>query len=412
MNKKNINRILVYTHNSIGLGHAFRTLAVITGIRKWRPDIDFLVVSGTSIPHIFFRQGIEVVKLPSIKLDLDHKQHPLCPRYLATFNLEEMFDFRQRILSASFDSFEPDALVVEHNMTGQMNELIPLHLKKWMRRGGAMDFALIYICRGIMSRGPLLRIPYQNPRHRSESVNIGELYDIMYVLEERDFIDVNKEFLGNDPKLDKKVRYLGRITHKLRHELLPLEEVWRRFNLADKKTILMTLGRYGRVIDIFKHMLAAFKRLGLDGDHQVVITLDPYLDLDKTRAITAHALGNEAIVLPFVPSLVDLINVADLVVCRAGYNTINEILLTDTKALIIPEHHAGGEQELRAATIPQDNVTVVSEADILRRNPDRVLREILDRPVTPLAFDFDKYKIGKAIIDYLEKWKARRPLAG
>ena len=39
----NIKRVLVYTHNSIGLGHAFRTLAVITGMRKWRPDIDFLI---------------------------------------------------------------------------------------------------------------------------------------------------------------------------------------------------------------------------------------------------------------------------------------------------------------------------------------------------------------------------------
>ncbi|MBM3299753.1 MAG: hypothetical protein FJY85_07345, partial [Deltaproteobacteria bacterium] len=61
-----IKRILVYTHNSIGLGHAFRTLAVVTGIKKWRPDIDFLVMSGCSIPQIFFQEGIEVVKLPSV----------------------------------------------------------------------------------------------------------------------------------------------------------------------------------------------------------------------------------------------------------------------------------------------------------------------------------------------------------
>jgi len=59
-----IKRILVYTHNSIGVGHAFRTSAVITGIRKWRPDIDFLVVSGTSVPQVFFREGVEVIKLP------------------------------------------------------------------------------------------------------------------------------------------------------------------------------------------------------------------------------------------------------------------------------------------------------------------------------------------------------------
>ncbi len=73
MDRENIKRILVYTHNSIGLGHAFRTLAAITGIKKWRPDIDFLVISGTSIQQIFFKEGIEVIKLPSIKLDIDRQ---------------------------------------------------------------------------------------------------------------------------------------------------------------------------------------------------------------------------------------------------------------------------------------------------------------------------------------------------
>ena len=59
-----IKRVLVYTHNSIGMGHAFRTLAVITGIKHHRPDIDFLVLSGSSIPHLFLSHGIEVIKLP------------------------------------------------------------------------------------------------------------------------------------------------------------------------------------------------------------------------------------------------------------------------------------------------------------------------------------------------------------
>src|SRR3990172_1656006 len=173
MSRENIKRILVYTHNSIGLGHAFRTLAVITGMKKWRPDIDFLVVSSTSVPQIFFKEGIEVIKLPSVKIDIDHKDNPMQSRYLTGFELETIFDFRQRLIMASFDFFQPDALIIEHNMTGQMSELIPLLMKKWMRNGGPVDFAVVHICRGIMKWVPLLSIPYQNPRHRSESINIG-----------------------------------------------------------------------------------------------------------------------------------------------------------------------------------------------------------------------------------------------
>ena len=126
-----IKRVLVYTHNSIGLGHAFRTLAVVTGIRKSRPDIDFLVISSTSIPQIFFDEGIEVVKLPSVKLDIDREDSPMLPRYLSCFDLETIFDFRQRLIMETFDFFKPDVLIIEHNMTGQMSELIPLLMNKW-----------------------------------------------------------------------------------------------------------------------------------------------------------------------------------------------------------------------------------------------------------------------------------------
>ena len=118
----NIKRILVYTHNSIGLGHAFRTLAVITSIKRWRPDINFLVITSTSIPQIFFEEGIEVVKLPSVKLDIDRLNDPMIPRYLTDFDVESIFEFRQRIILETFDFFKPDVLMVEHNMTGQMSE--------------------------------------------------------------------------------------------------------------------------------------------------------------------------------------------------------------------------------------------------------------------------------------------------
>ena len=225
MEANKIKRVLFYTHNSIGLGHAVRTLAVITGLLRADPDLEFLVLSGTSVPQLFSREGIEIIKLPSTKMDFETEGGKLRPRYLHSIPLEQVYDFRQTIITEAFHFFEPQALMIEHNMTGQMNELVPLQLKKYMRRGGRLDFAMCYVCRGIMSRGPLLRIPYQNPRHGSESVNIGQLYDFIYVLEDQDIIDVNREFLGNDPELEPKIRYLGKITSKVRSEIATRAEV-------------------------------------------------------------------------------------------------------------------------------------------------------------------------------------------
>ncbi len=407
MDRENIKRILVYTHNSIGLGHAFRTLAAITGIKKWRPDIDFLVISGTSIQQIFFKEGIEVIKLPSIKLDIDHQDSPMHSRYLSGFDLESIFDFRQSIIMKTFDFFQPDALIIEHNMTGQMSELIPLLMKKWMRKGGPVDFALAHICRGIMKWIPLLQIPYQNPRHRSESINIGELYDFMYVLEDREVIDINKEFLGNDPDLEKKIRYLGKITNKVYGELPSREETFERFGLMDRKIILISLGRNNKVGVLAKSLLEALESTGLRASHQIVMVLDPYLDPELNLSIKDHPLSKGVRFTSFLPDLVDLIHHSELVISRAGYNIVNEILLTGTKAILVPESHGGGEQEKRARSIQADNIRVLMEEDALRNGPGEIILDFLNEPMRLISQKFDKYAIGKSIIDDLENWKAR-----
>ena len=407
MDRENIKRILVYTHNSIGLGHAFRTLAVITGIKKWRPDIDFLVISGTSIQQIFFKEGIEVIKLPSIKLDIDRQDSPMYSRYLSGFDLEAIFDFRQSLIMRTFDFFQPDALIIEHNMTGQMSELIPLLMKKWMRKGGPVDFALVHVCRGIMKWVPLLKIPYQNPRHRSESINIGELYDFMYVLEDREVIDINKEFLGNDPDLEKKIRYLGKITNKVYGELPSRDETLERFCLTDRKIILISLGRNNRVGALAGSILEGLEKTGLRTSHQVVMVLDPYLDSELSQSLRDHPLSKGVRFVPFLPDLVDLIHHSDLVISRAGYNIVNEILLTGAKAILVPESHGGGEQEMRARSIQEENIRVLIEPEVLRNSPGDTIQDLLNEPIQPISHKFDKYAIGKSIIEDLENWKSR-----
>ncbi len=403
--KRRIKRILVYTHNSIGVGHAFRTSAVITGIKKWRPDIDFLVISGTSVPQVFFRECIEVIKLPSVKLDIDRKDSPMCSRYLSGFELENIFDFRQRLILASFDFLQPDALIIEHNMTGQMSELIPLLMKKWMRKGGPVDFAVAHICRGIMKWVPLLRIPYQNPRHRSESINIGSLYDFMYVLEDRDIIDINKEFLGSDPELDKKIHYLGKITNRTSEELPGREKALERFGLPDRPLIVISLGRNSKAMAVTLRILDFIDRFNLKSKYQIVVVLDTYLDPESSSTILSHPLGRGVRFLGFTLDLVDLFNHAELVVSRAGYNTVNEILLTGVKAVIIPESHGSGEQEQRARSAPSDNIVIMNEDEVLETEFGPRIINFLETGSRAAPCKFDKYAIGKRIIKDLEAWR-------
>ncbi len=402
-----IKRVLVYTHNSIGLGHAFRTLAVLTGMKKWRPDIDFLVICGTSVPQVFMAEGIEVIKLPSIKIDIDKPNSPMQSRYLSGFELEEIFDFRQQIIMATFDFFQPDALLIEHNMTGQMSELIPLLMKKWMRKGGPVDFALAHICRGIMKWVPLLRIPYQNPRHRSESINIGALYDFMYVLEDREVIDINKQFLGNDPELEKKIKYLGKITNRTYPELPSRSVVLNRLGLPDEKLVVVSLGRNQKVCAISGRLVQAFENIRNAFNFQPVMVLDPYMDHACAMDIKRQSSGSQIKCLDFAPDLVELIRHSELVISRAGYNTVNEILLTGAKAILIPESHGSGEQELRVRNIGDERLRTVTEEQILGSGTEELILDMLNQNGQGKSLHFDKYAIGKQILEDLEDWKSK-----
>ncbi len=401
-----IKRLLFYTHNSIGHGHAFRTLAIISGMRRWRPDLDFLVVSGSSVPQIFFDEGIEVVKLPGIKIDFDNQVNPLQPRYLKSLEVDKIFAFRMQVIQDTFAFFEPQALFIEHYMAGLMNEALPLILKKRLRREQPTDFALVHLSRDIMRGAPNLFIPYQTPSDQPEGVNIALNFDFIYVLDDARNIDFNREVLGNNPELANRIHYLGGVTIKTREELPDRQEVLRHFNLGTEPLILVSLGRHGKIVEMLRQLLSGFDRLSFTKDYQIVLIVDPYLEDSTISSLKSDTLADRIHFLPFKSNLIDLINIAELVVCRAGYNTINEILLTGARALVIPERHPSQEQERRASSIPLDNVAVVTEEEVLDSQIEKIISELLQRPATPLNYRFDKYAIGRRIITDLEGWKA------
>jgi len=270
-----IKRILVYTHNSIGLGHAFRTLAVITGMRHWRPAIDFLVLSGTSVPQIFLEADIEVIRLPSVKLLVDSPEQAMKPRYLTRSPVDEVFPYCRQLIRSAFAFFAPDVFMVEHNMGGLRNEIVPLLLKRRQRPSKAKAFLPVHLSRGIINPVPQVQVYLGKAGDLPAPVSIAHLYELIYVLEDRATVDVHKEYCGGEAGLERKIDYLGRITARTRQELADPREVRQRFGLAERKVILLNLCRHGPVLDLTHRLLEAVAQAHLAADHQVVIVDDP-----------------------------------------------------------------------------------------------------------------------------------------
>jgi len=399
-----INRVLFYTHNSVGLGHAFRTLAVITGMRRWLPDTEFMVLSGTSVPQVFFEEGIEVIRLPSIRLCVDSPCHELQPRYLTRFSTGKVFDFRRRIIMEAFDFFSPDVFVVEHNMGGLMNEVVPLLLKCHQMKPFGKRAILFHLSRGIISPVPRIPVPTGNAGEPAPPISIAHLYDSIYVLEDRSTVDIHKEYCGSESGLKEKIHYLGRVTSLPPQELADPDEVLQCYRLRGKRVVLIHLCRHGPVLELTRHLLDAFERAGLAGDYQLVVVQDAYLNRDTLREQRAACLSRGAVVLPFISHLVNLMNAADLVICRAGYNMVNEVLMTGARALIIPEHHPSAEQERRVSLISADHVRVAGIEEILRGRPETMLLDLLSKNRGSKRPDFDKYVVGRRLVEDLLKF--------
>ncbi len=397
-----IKRILYYTHNSIGIGHVFRARAIISAIQRQRPDIDFLVLSGTSVPHILLREGIEVIKLPGIEKMVTDRRTDGCdqplfrPRHLRNMPLDGVMRLRRKIIAESFRWFQPDVAMVEHYMGGLLGEMTAV-LKKNHRTSPA-GFVSVALSRGIM--GLLGEILTTSGPPRPESMM--KYFDYVYFLEDGAAMERGGSYGKLKIPTDTHLACLGRITDKCREELPGRDEVLRRFRLPDKPIVLLSLSRHGHVADLCIQLLEVFRRNGIDRDHQVIFVIDPYLAKEALEKVQRHPLAAPVRFLPFFYPLIDIIQASDLVVCRAGYNTINELLLTGVKALVIPEAHPSGEQEARVQTIPLGNIAVLGEEEVLREPPAAAVRELIARKPASYPFDFNKYAIAARIMADLE----------
>ena len=99
---------------------------------------------------------------------------------------------------------------------------------------------------------------------------------------------------------------------------------------------------------------------------------------------------------------------SDLVVCRAGYNIINEVMLTGVKAVIIPEAHPSGEQERRTASLSGDGLLVRNERSCLSDDIEDDLNTMMHQPPRPSSGDYDRFRIGRIIVEELEELLSRR----
>lgn len=324
-------RIALYSHDSVGLGHVRRNLAIAHALSSRLPalvgeEVTGLLISGQSAATSFpTPPGWDWLILPSITTGPKgySAQH-------LTAGLQRVTAVRGGSVEAAMAAFRPDLFVVDRHPFGVERELDAT--LRWLRRNRPS-------CTTVLGLRDVLDEPSAT---RAEWAAIGgadavrRAFDEIWVYGDPRVHDLTRT--GELPAgLAPLVRHTGYLSHG---------RPGRGHPVADEPFVLTAVGggSDGGAI------AATAARASVPSGIRHVIVTGPEMPDEHRRAIRAAA-GPLTTVTRSVPDALALIRRASAVVSMGGYNAVAEIMSTETPALIVPRDNRRVEQPLRATAL-------------------------------------------------------------
>ncbi len=326
-------RMLLYSHDTFGLGHLQRCSNIIRALLARNPGLSVLLVTGSSVAHRFeLPAGADYVKLPAVrKVGSDRYE----ARSLAMPDSGVM-TLRSNLLFRTVRDYEPDVLLVDHSPVGMNDELLPT-LEMLQRRGGCTTLLGL---RDIIDDPTAVVNLWKEKRIYDVLRN---LYDHILVYGAQSVYDTVSAYEFPDD-LAAKTSFV----HYVCDSREPDDPEPFSPGGAEPLVAVSIGGGDGgadAVIGTYLDMLEQFRS---QIDFRSEIVTGPLLPLEAQERFRKRALGLPVTIREFVPSTTPLFRSADLVVSTGGYNTVTQLLSHARRALIIPRVLHRHEQLIRA----------------------------------------------------------------
>lgn len=331
-------RVLIYSHDTFGLGHLRRCRALAHALVQHDPGLSVLILSGSPIIGNFdFRKRVDFVRIPGVIKLQNGEYTPL----KLPMDIEETVALRASIIRHTALSYEPDVFIVDKEPHGLRGEVLET-LEALKARGTQLVLGL----RDILDDPQLLA-----PEWKSKNVlpALESLYDKIWIYGLPQVSDPLAG-LGLPSSITRKAIYTGYLRRALRNgnPASPAE-----LPFGDRPYILVTAGGGGDGNLMFDWVLRAYEN---DPGQPVpaFFVFGPFLDQDLQAEFTARIarLHNvESITFDTHPEA--LISHSSGIVAMGGYNTVCEILSFDKPSLIVPRTRPRLEQFLRASRMQE-----------------------------------------------------------
>jgi predicted glycosyltransferase len=360
-------RILIYSHDTFGLGHLRRSRAIANALVEEWPGASVVILSGSPVIGNFeFGSGVDYVRVPGVTKLPDGNYTSLN----LNLSLDEAVGLREALILQTAETFRPDLLIVDKEPTGFRGEIVPA-LERLRREGCRLVLGI----RDVMDE-PALLVPEWERKGASEA--LARYYDEIWVygLEE---VYRPLAALNLPAEIETRITYTG----YLRREL-PKEPALTRYpKLMKQPFILVTTGGGGDGDDLIDWVISAYEA---DRSLEVpaVFVFGPFINRDRRRAFVERIARNPKLeALPFDTKIELLMNKATALVAMGGYNTFCEILSLDKRSLIVPRVQPRREQLIRAVEAERLGLVRMLSEDGGARDSARMAQALRALPHQP-----------------------------
>jgi len=356
------SRILIYSHDTFGLGHLRRCRTIAHHLVEQNKHLSVLILSGSPIIGSFdFRTRVDFVRVPGV-IKLRNGEYTSLSLHM---DIEDTLMLRTSIIKHTASIFDPDVFIVDKEPIGLRGE-VKYTLEMLKERGTRLILGL----RDVMDEPNLLAAEWRSKNVRPV---LEELYDELWVYGLPQICNPLKN-LGLSEKCQRKIVYTGYLPRQVGSaQSLP------DLDIVKRPYLLATTGGGGDGEEMVDWVLNAYETDPLL-PYPVLLVLGPFMQPETRTRFAKRASQLERVeTITFDPHLESLMTHAAGVVAMGGYNTFCEILSFNKRALIVPREKPRLEQRIRALRAQELGLSKVLINDG-KRDPAQMATALRDMP--------------------------------
>jgi predicted glycosyltransferase len=344
-------KIAYYCQHVLGIGHFHRSLEICKALAGHHQVT--LIIGGPDVEPV--PENIKLFKLPGLQMDSEFKNLAPCD---PDTTLTEVKETRQRQLYEFFESFKPDAFLVELYPFGRKAFRFELDPVLTAIRDG-----VLFPCKCYVSLRDIL-VERATDREKFESRALSALnryFDGLLIHSDENIITLDETF-SRYTEIAVPIFYTGFVTRTASNS--KREEIRSSHKLRpEEKLIVASIGGGNVGADLLEAVVEAFRIIVDSGPFHLQLFSGPYFPEEKYLHIE-NSLPANASLDRFTDSFPDWLAAADLSISMAGYNTCMNIIQAGIPALVYP-FAQNREQEFRARRLQKKAaIKILSHKDL------------------------------------------------